>query len=149
MSSKTVTTWYYNEQRLSLSHCQLYFQILCKYNFRYTWNFPGVLPYEYLFDNSLARSEKNSCAKIMRQNMHVLYMYSVYAAQTKNHKKQLIHENRDVSNNTAVKVCRQSETSFFIQWSVHSVFPFESWDYWQFHSKVQTVYPPLAHFLTY
>jgi len=46
MSSKTVSTWYYNEQ--------LCFRTVCKYSFRYTWNFPKIWPYEYLFDDSLA-----------------------------------------------------------------------------------------------
>jgi len=32
-SSKIVTTWYYHEQRFSLSYCQLYFWTVCKYSF--------------------------------------------------------------------------------------------------------------------
>jgi len=34
ISSKTVTTRYYNEQRFSLSNCQLSFRTVCKYSFR-------------------------------------------------------------------------------------------------------------------
>jgi len=29
---------------------------------RYTWNFPKIWLYEYLFDDWLARSEKKSCS---------------------------------------------------------------------------------------
>ena len=31
---------------------------MCKNSFRYTWNFPKIWPYEYLFDDWLARIEK-------------------------------------------------------------------------------------------
>jgi len=62
MSSKTVTTWYYNEQRFYLSNCQLCFRTVYKYSFRYTWNFPKIWLYEYLFNDSLARGKKNLAA---------------------------------------------------------------------------------------
>jgi len=27
-----------------LAYCQLYFRTICKYSFRYTWNFPKIWP---------------------------------------------------------------------------------------------------------
>ena len=72
-SSKILTTWYYHEhRRFHLSYCRLCFRAMCKYSFRYTWNFPNIWLYEYLFDDWLARSENihavddNSCRSSLK-----------------------------------------------------------------------------------
>jgi len=57
---------------------------VCKYSFRYIWNFHKIWPYEYLFDDWLARSEKILLCRCCNHLFHWLKTKSTISEPIRN-----------------------------------------------------------------